>query len=162
MSGDRIVIRVAVAADVDAVVRLERRSGAPHWSALDYLAIFSGVGPERCLLVAEEANGLVGFAVGKVLKLGVETAAELETVAVAMEARRRGLGRRLCCKMQEWCEAQGAGAIELEVRAGNLGAIALYDGLGFVEVGRRRGYYRDPVEDAVLMRLELTGAVENG
>ena len=45
--------------------------------------------------------------------------------------------------------------MELEVRAGSAGAIGLYEGLGFVGVGRRRGYYRDPVDDAVLMRLDL-------
>ncbi len=149
-----VVIRAAGVAEVDAIVRLERASGAPHWSALDYLAVFSGVGPERCLLVAEEAGGLVGFAVGKVVPLGAERLAELETVGVAVEARRRGVGRQLCSAVMEWCVAQGAKAMELEVRAGNSGAIALYTGLGFVEVGRRRGYYRGPVEDAVLMRRE--------
>ena len=50
--------------------------------------------------------------------------------------------------------------MELEVRAGSVGAIALYEGLGFVVVGRRRGYYREPVEDALLMRLELGDAWE--
>ena len=47
--------------------------------------------------------------------------------------------------------------MELEVRAGSVGAIALYGGLGFVVVGRRKGYYREPVEDALLMKLELAG-----
>jgi ribosomal-protein-alanine N-acetyltransferase len=46
-------------------------------------------------------------------------------------------------------------ALELEVRAGSGGAIALYAGLGFVVAGRRVGYYREPVEDALLMRLDL-------
>jgi ribosomal-protein-alanine N-acetyltransferase len=46
-------------------------------------------------------------------------------------------------------------AIELEVRAGNLAALTLYRRFGFVEVGRRKGYYRDPAEDAVLMDLLL-------
>jgi ribosomal-protein-alanine N-acetyltransferase len=45
--------------------------------------------------------------------------------------------------------------LELEVRAGRAGAIALYTGLGFVIVGRRRRYYREPVDDALLMRLDL-------
>jgi ribosomal-protein-alanine N-acetyltransferase len=46
-------------------------------------------------------------------------------------------------------------ALELEVRAGSGGAIALYAGLGFVVAGRRAGYYREPEEDALLMRLDL-------
>jgi [ribosomal protein S18]-alanine N-acetyltransferase len=146
-----VAIRAATTADVDAVIRLERGSGAPHWSGLDYLAIFSGVGPQRCLLVAEEFGGLVGFAVGKVLL----DEAELETVAVAIEARRGGIGRSLCVAVKQWCATQGAALMALEVRAGNVGAIALYAGMGFVEAGRRAGYYRNPVEDAVLMRLEL-------
>jgi ribosomal-protein-alanine N-acetyltransferase len=47
-------------------------------------------------------------------------------------------------------------ALELEVRAGSIGAIALYSSVGFVVAGRRRDYYREPVEDALLMRLDLT------
>jgi ribosomal-protein-alanine N-acetyltransferase len=57
----------------------------------------------------------------------------------------------------EWCREQGAGVVELEVRAGSVGAIGLYEGLGFVATGRRRGYYKEPVEDALLMQMELRG-----
>ena len=66
-----------------------------------------------------------------------------------------GWGGRLCGAVIEWCREQGAAAVELEVRAASEGAIALYRGLGFVAVGRRPGYYREPVDDAVLMRLDL-------
>jgi len=48
--------------------------------------------------------------------------------------------------------------MELEVWAGSVGAMALYQGLGFVAAGRRVGYYLKPVEDALLMRLDLSGA----
>ncbi len=54
-----------------------------------------------------------------------------------------------------WAKGEGAEAIGLEVRAGSAGAIALYAGLGFVEVGRRVGYYERPSEDAVVMRMRL-------
>jgi ribosomal-protein-alanine N-acetyltransferase len=47
--------------------------------------------------------------------------------------------------------------MELEVRVGNQAALGLYAALGFVEQGRRARYYRDPVEDAVMMRMELAG-----
>jgi ribosomal-protein-alanine N-acetyltransferase len=67
------------------------------------------------------------------------------------------MGRALCSAVIEWCREQMATALELEVRAGSLGAIAMYSGLGFVTVGRRAGYYRDPAEDAVMMRLDLGG-----
>ena len=65
------------------------------------------------------------------------------------------MGRALCAAVVDWCRGRGAAALELEVRAGSEGAIALYSGLGFVVGGRRVGYYRELVEDAVLMRLDL-------
>ena len=65
------------------------------------------------------------------------------------------MGRSLCEAVVRWCREQGAVEMELEVRAGSSGAIALYTGLGFIVVGRRAGYYRDPNEDAVLMQLKL-------
>jgi ribosomal-protein-alanine N-acetyltransferase len=55
----------------------------------------------------------------------------------------------------DWCRGEEVATVELEVRAGSAGAIALYSGLGFVVVGRRVGYYREPVEDALLMRLDF-------
>jgi ribosomal-protein-alanine N-acetyltransferase len=65
------------------------------------------------------------------------------------------VGEALCEAVAQWCRERGAAELELEVREGNHGAIALYGGLGFVVSGRRKGYYSAPVEDAVLMRLEL-------
>jgi ribosomal-protein-alanine N-acetyltransferase len=102
------------------------------------------------LLVADAA-GVVGFAVGKVVgELG-----ELESVAVEAEWQRRGVGASLCRAVLDWCRGEGAREMELEVRAGSLGARRVYGRLGFVEVGLRPGYYEDPAEDAVLMRVGL-------
>jgi ribosomal-protein-alanine N-acetyltransferase len=110
----------------------------------------------RCFVVAEIGEKLLGFAVGKViLSAAGDGTGELESVAVDETARRRGVGRSLCEAVVDWSRGQGAAEIELEVRAGSAGAIALYAGLGFVVVGRRGGYYRDPDEDAVLMQLKL-------
>ena len=102
-------------------------------------------------MVADAEGRLLGFAVGKVIGFGL---GELESVAVDSAARRKGVGRALCEAVIDWCRGQGAEGMELEVRAGSAGAIALYSGLGFVVVGRRKGYYREPVEDALLMKLE--------
>jgi ribosomal-protein-alanine N-acetyltransferase len=55
----------------------------------------------------------------------------------------------------DWSRNRGAGTIELEVRASSSGALALYCSLGFVEQGIRRGYYRHPTEDAILMAASL-------
>ena len=81
--------------------------------------------------------------------------AQINTVAVSSARRRQGLGRRLLEEGIRLCRAAKMSAMELEVRAGNLAALTLYRTLGFMEVGRRKGYYRDPPEDAVLMDLLL-------
>ena len=80
---------------------------------------------------------------------------ELESVAVAPEMLRRGVGRRLTEATLLWCREHGAEVVELEVRAGNLAALALYRSVGFCEVGRRPGYYALPREDALIMRIDL-------
>jgi [ribosomal protein S18]-alanine N-acetyltransferase len=164
-------VRGGVATDLAGVVALERVVvEAPHWSEAEYAAIVglrddthvgvrgSGLqngGVRRCLFVVEGEDGLVGFAVGRVIGAGRDCVAELESVVVEARARRGGLGRALCEAVVGWCRGEGAAAIELEVRAGSSGAIALYEGLEFAVVGRRGAYYHGPVEDALLMRLEL-------
>jgi ribosomal-protein-alanine N-acetyltransferase len=74
---------------------------------------------------------------------------------VEAQWQRRGVGEALCRAVLDWCRGEGAEEAELEVRAGSLGARRLYERLGFVEVGRRPGYYENPAEDAVLMRVEV-------
>ena len=153
-----MMVRLARTADVEAVIQLERRiAEAPHWAESEYASMLAaGTGAVgRCLFVAEGDGGLIGFAVGKVIGMGHESSSELESVAVNSDARRMGVGRLLCAAVIDWCRAQGAVEVELEVRASSAGAIALYSGLGFVVEGRRPGYYQTPPDDAVLMRLEL-------
>lgn len=160
MSAGELRVRSAKAADLDAVILLERAVvEAPHWGEAEYRAI-AGVGVggvRRCLLVGEMGQRLAGFAVGKVVGTDGDAVGELESVAVEGSARRVGVGRALCWAVVEWCRAEGASEVELEVRVGSAGAIGLYEALGFVAVGRRKGYYRGPAEDALLMRLELAG-----
>jgi ribosomal-protein-alanine N-acetyltransferase len=154
-------VRDARRQDLDAVMALERNTAeAPHWTEMEYAAIVNADREadalvRRCLLVAEGEGGLIGFAVGKIVGLGRGAVVELESIVVEKASRRAGVGRALCRAVIAWSQQQGAEALELEVRAGSTGAIALYAGLGFVVAGRRRAYYQGPVEDAVLMRLEL-------
>jgi [ribosomal protein S18]-alanine N-acetyltransferase len=155
-----IGIRLANETDLTGVVALERTvTEAPHWPEKEYIAIFDqgqGVGNliKRCLLIAEAKGRLLGFGVGKMIESG-EGIAELESIVVDKNARRRGVGKALCEAVAAWSRQQGASGLELEVRAGNEAAIALYTSLGFDITGRRRAYYAQPVEDALLMRLNL-------
>ena len=143
-------------ADLYAVLALERATPeAPHWSEADYLETVlpggSGGAVRRQLIVAETEASLIGFVVGGVLF--TELRGEIESVAVADSARRMGVGRALCTAVLAWCRETGARRVELEVRAGSGGAIALYGGLGFEVVGRRPGYYAQPREDALVMSV---------
>ena len=80
--------------------------------------------------------------------------AEIITVAVSPDARRCGIGRALTERMLNDARTLGAAAMFLEVRASNIAARGLYTVLGFEEIGVRRGYYRAPREDAVLMKRD--------
>lgn len=155
-------VRAARASDLPAVVALERSiAEAPHWAEAEYAGILgadAGASVRRCLLVAEREGHIVGFAVGKVIGSGTDTVAELESVVVAEQARRTGIGRALLERVLAWCGEMRAAEMELEVRSENSAAIALYRRMGFVEVGLRKRYYRAPVDDAVLMRIEIRTA----
>ena len=102
-------------------------------------------------LVALEGETVVGY-VGSQTVLGWT---DMMNVAVHPEHRRRGIGEALIPKLMEMLVACNCECLTLEVRASNQGAIALYEKLGFTEVGRRKNYYRNPKEDALIMRVEL-------
>jgi ribosomal-protein-alanine N-acetyltransferase len=146
-------VRPATVGDLAQVFAIDRESEtAPHWSEAEYTRIVERRGTVlRCLLVAETACEVLGFAAG----MAVAGVGELETVAVRAGARRQGVGRALCAAVLAWCRAEGAGSVELEVRASSAGARHLYEGLGFRSVGVRPGYYDVPADDAALMRLEF-------
>jgi len=144
---------------VDAALALERATEhAPHWSRAAYAEMIEAgsATARRRLIVAESAETstrrIAGFAAGAIARGG---SAELESVAVAEGARRGGIGRALCEAVIVWCREEGATEVVLEVRATSAAATALYARLGFVEIARRPRYYRDPEDDAVVMRLAL-------
>ena len=76
-------------------------------------------------------------------------------VAVVAGLRRAGVGSALCRAVMGWSREQGAQEVMLEVRAGSRAAVALHGRLGFQEIARRPGYYANPVDDAVIMKLVL-------
>ena len=84
--------------------------------------------------------------------------ADVMTIGVAPQARGRGAGAAILDALLDWARQAGAAEIFLDVRPSNEGAIALYNSRGFVEIGRRPRYFRNPVEEAVEMRAPLTRA----
>ena len=140
--------------DVDRLVEIaEGLEQAPQWPRSVYVSLLENAGGERVVLVAEEAGSgaVAGFVVARL----IPPEADLESIAVAGDFQRRGVARELFSALAGVLERSGIAEIMLEVRAGNDSALGLYGCLGFAEEGRRRGYYADPVEDAVLMRLRL-------
>ena len=81
--------------------------------------------------------------------------ASLNALTVDPAARRQGAGRALLTGALAALRAEGAQSCFLEVRAGNAAARALYESVGFAAAGVRRGFYRDPTEDGVVMALSL-------
>jgi ribosomal-protein-alanine N-acetyltransferase len=145
-------IRPATAADIAALLALERASlTAGHWSGLQYQAIFEPSAPPRLALLEQEESTLLGFLIARPLAADWE----LENLVVAAAARRRGLGTRLLHELFGVLRSQGGQALFLEVRESNRAARALYEKCRFVEVNRRKLYYREPLEDAVTYHLIL-------
>jgi ribosomal-protein-alanine N-acetyltransferase len=165
----KISIRQAVVEDAATVLEVERSCAeAPHWSEAVWAQIFAqhspyslyGAAPYgslRMCFVAEQAEAIAGFIViSMVGSAGVGIGvAEMESLAVREDARRHGVGRNLCLQAVLWAQTRGAQTMQLEVRSASVAAMALYHSLGFVEQGRRTGYYADPKDDAVLMSLPL-------
>jgi ribosomal-protein-alanine N-acetyltransferase len=143
------------AADIDAVMEIAAKTDhAPRWARAAYVAaIDQGNQPRRVALVAErDGAALAGFVVAAVLPGGE---AELESIVTAAPHQRRGVARELFGVLKPELRRQGVREVILEVREANHSAQGFYRFLGFREDGRRAGYYADPVEDAVLMRVRL-------
>lgn len=107
--------------------------------------------PYTHYLIAVSDGEVAGF-IGASLTLDT---ADITNVAVLPALRRRGIARALLLKMAARLSENGAREILLEVRKSGEAAIALYRGAGFSEISVRRGYYRDPTEDALIMRRAL-------
>ena len=149
------LIRPMTPADLDRVMEIaESLKEAPQWPRSAYLAALDPeAAPRRIALVVEEpAAGMVaGFAVASLLP----PEAELEIIAVAPTAQRRGLARQLFFSLATELRTAEVIGVMLEVRATTQPALEFYRRLGFVETGHRPRYYHDPVEDAILMCLRL-------
>jgi ribosomal-protein-alanine N-acetyltransferase len=143
-------IRRATPADIPAMMALEKRAAtAAHWSVEQYETAVANQAPARVVLVIEEEAGIQGFIVGKAL----DEEWEVENIAVAGPARCRGLGTRLLGEFLDSARGRGAQGIFLEVRESNLAARRLYEKWAFVESGRRKRYYHEPEEDAIVYRF---------
>ena len=101
-------------------------------------------------LVATEEDRVAGY-------IGSQTVmdeTDMMNVAVHPDFRRKGIAEALVKDLVENLKKMGSHCLTLEVRASNTPAITLYEKLGFTEIGRRKNYYRNPREDALILRKE--------
>lgn len=145
--------------DIEVVMRIESVSFPSSWSAVGYRHELTA-NPNANYVVLEtratetaetEVIGYAGY-------WHVADEVHISTIAVRPEWRGKGLGALLLTWMIHEAIGREAAVVNLEVRAGNEAAQRLYASYGFVIVGRRRRYYRDTGEDALLMDLDLTPA----
>jgi len=145
----RIVLRPARDADIDAVLAIEHASFGDPWNRSAFADL---VGDPRVAFLIADVGGAVR---GYVVAWFVLDEGEIGNLAVAKNARRLGIGARLLDAAIAAVRESDVDTLYLEVRDSNAAARALYASRGFVEVGRRREYYRKPKEDALVLRLDL-------
>lgn len=141
--------------DIDEIERIADQSGLGTWTHQGYLDEI-GRRDSIFLTVATRDGGVSGFIAGRIVP-GPD--AEIYNIAVAKNARRLGLGLALLRKFISRCKAGNVENIWLEVRRSNSNAISFYKNAGFEEITVRSRFYSNPVEDAVVMKLEVKNVI---
>ena len=135
--------------DVPAIAELERQCFTDPWSENSIASEVDN--PLSYWLVAEDDGRIAGY----VGSQSVLDTADMMNLAVSPDYRRQGIGQALVNALADHLRQKNVIALLLEVRVSNEPAIALYQKLGFVQVGRRPRYYHNPREDALILRKEL-------
>ncbi len=144
--------------DLLEVVEIEENTGLSRWGWAAYYSELQG-GNRDLMLVARVAEArhsrvtpkLAGYIVGR---MGADEL-HINNVAVRDIYRRRGIGRALLNRIMEVGKRAGVPYAFLELRAGNTAALALYEDCGFRVTARRSRYYSEPVEDALVMTIQI-------
>ena len=144
--------------DLLEVVEIEESSGLSRWGWAAYYAELQG-NNKHLMLVARVADAelkrgrpsLAGYIVGR---MGADEL-HINNVAVRDSYRRRGIGRALLSLILDEGKRSQVPFAFLELRAGNSAALALYEECGFRVTARRSRYYSEPVEDALVMIIQL-------
>ena len=146
-----VAIRKLATADVPTVLTILQESPeAAAWSQESLLQLASA---DPAAWVAELKGVPVGFLIGR----NAADEFEILNMAVSPANRRNGIGSKLLESALEFSRIAGCARAYLEVRLSNAPAITLYTRYRFTESGRRVRYYRDPVEDALVLSLSLSG-----
>lgn len=140
-------IRPAVFGDLPQLAELEKQCFAIPWSFAALTLELADTEKTRMLVAVDPAGRILGY----ISSWFIIGEAEIHNIAVAPDCRRRGIGEALLSMLLAWGKAEQISAFTLEVRPSNTKALTLYRKSGFTEIGRRRGYYADTGEDAIIM-----------
>jgi ribosomal-protein-alanine N-acetyltransferase len=150
-----VLLRLATAPDLPALAALEAACFTHPWTEAQIAEELSVDAPGGVYVLEGRARPGEGAGIRAYCAFRVVVdEMHVMNVAVAAEARRRGLARHLLAFALRRAARAGARSAFLELRAGNSGALALYQSLGFRTLSRRPGYYQQPAEDALLLGLE--------
>jgi ribosomal-protein-alanine N-acetyltransferase len=145
-----VMVRAAAEGDLAVIHTIECASFGDPWSLEGFRDLLDH--PRAKMEVAVGGDGgLLGYAVAWY----VADESEIANIAVAPDARRRGVGALLLDRILRAAAAFGARTVFLEVRESNEAARKLYEARGFEVAGKRAKYYRRPDEDALIMRRTL-------
>ncbi|AWB89963.1 ribosomal protein S18-alanine N-acetyltransferase [Homoserinimonas hongtaonis] len=148
------LMRRASLDDLDAIMEIESSTfGSDAWSARAMASELDNPHTYYLVAIAEDGNAIEGYSGLLAPRGGIQ--ADIQTIAVAASARRKGLGRAMMLQMITEARQRGAREVFLEVRADNPGAQALYEQLGFEAIAVRPRYYQPDGVDAVVMRHAL-------
>lgn len=145
MTATALKIRRLTYADLPQVIAVERRAFPTPWSLAMFVLELSK--PSGICLAALRADELVGYTICS----RYDTVWHIMNVAVDPAVRRQGIATALLEELIARLDRDGTAQITLEVRPSNAAAIALYERFGFRSAGRRRRYYQDNGEDALVM-----------
>lgn len=134
--------------DVPAVVELDQLSFSLPWPEKSFRFELTDNPASRCWVI--EADGRI---VGMIVVWLLVDEAHIATIATHPDHRRQGIARKLLSYALRYLSKEGAVSSFLEVRESNLAAQEMYHKFGFEAVGRRKRYYKDTNEDAILMSL---------
>lgn len=141
------IVRMSIS-DVPAIAELECKCFSDPWSERSVAAELEN--PLSLWLVALLGRTVVGY----VGSQSVMEQADMMNIAVNPDYRRQGIAESLIERLVAELKDKQVSSLTLEVRASNAPAIALYRKLGFIQVGKRSNYYRNPREDALILRKE--------
>ena len=146
---ENIAIQRMTRDDIEEIARLERLCFSDPWAKENFREELKH--RFSVPLVVKSGQTIVGY----MCLWRIEDEMEIANFAVSPEFRRRGIGRKMMERVHWEAGERGVTSLMLSVRESNLLAIKLYTGCGFVEVHRRKDYYRQPAEDAVVMAKKL-------